>query len=47
MDQPRLFLSAVSQELGTARHAVAVTIRTLGYDPDSQDEFPSGYGELR
>ena len=47
MDRPRLFLSAVSQELRTARNAVAATVRTLGYDPVSQDDFPTGHGELR
>jgi tetratricopeptide (TPR) repeat protein len=47
MDRPRLFLSAVSQELRTARNAVAATVRTLGYDPVSQDDFPTGCGELR
>jgi tetratricopeptide (TPR) repeat protein len=47
MNRPRLFLSAVSEELRTARQAVAVTVRTLGFDPVSQDDFPTGYGELR
>ncbi len=47
MNRPRLFLSAVSEELRTARQAVAATVRTLGYDPVSQDDFPTGYGELR
>jgi hypothetical protein len=47
MKQPRLFLSAVSEELRTARKTVAATVRTLGYDPVSQDDFPTGYGELR
>lgn len=47
MDRPRLFLSAVSEELKTARQAVARTVRTLGFDPVSQDDFPTGYGELR
>ncbi len=47
MDRPRLFLSTVSEELKTARQAVARTIRTLGFDPVSQDDFPTGYGELR
>jgi hypothetical protein len=47
MNRPRLFLSAVSEELGSARQAVAATVRTLGYDPVSQDDFPTGYGELR
>jgi hypothetical protein len=46
MNRPRLFLSAVSEELRTARQTVAATVRTLGYDPVSQDDFPSGYGEL-
>ena len=47
MNRPRIFLSAVSEELRTARQAVAATVRTLGYDPVSQDDFPTGYGELR
>jgi len=47
MNRPRLFLSAVSEELRTARKSVAATVRTLGYDPVSQDDFPTGYGELR
>lgn len=47
MDRPRLFLSAVSEELRTARQAVSKTVRTLGFDPVSQDDFPTGYGELR
>ena len=47
MDRPRLFLSTVSEELRTARQAVARTVRTLGFDPVSQDDFPTGYGELR
>ncbi len=47
MNRPRLFLSAVSEELRTPRQAVAATVRTLGYDAVSQDNFPTGYGELR
>jgi len=47
MNRPRIFLSAVSEELRTARQAVAATVRTLGFDPVSQDDFPTGYGELR
>src|SRR5512143_3187161 len=47
MSRPRLFLSAVSAELRSARQAVAATVRTLGFDPVSQDDFPTGYGELR
>ncbi len=47
MNRPRLFLSAVSEELRTVRQTVAATTRTLGYDPVSQDDFPTGHGELR
>lgn len=47
MSRPRIFLSAVSTELRTARQAVARIVRTLGYDPVSQDDFPTGHGELR
>ena len=47
MNRPRLFLSAVSEELRTARKDVAATVRTLGFDPVTQDDFPTGYGELR
>ena len=47
MNRPRIFVSAVSAELLTTRRAVAATIRTLGFDPVSQDDFPTGYGELR
>ena len=47
MNRPRLFLSAVSSELRTVRQRVAATARTLGFDPVSQDDFPTGYGELR
>ncbi|CAI4033573.1 hypothetical protein DNFV4_04014 [Nitrospira tepida] len=46
MNRPRLFLSAVSEELRTARKDVAATVRTLGFDPVSQDDFPTGQGEL-
>lgn len=44
MNRPRLFLSTVSEELRTARQAVAATVRTIGFDPVSQDDFPTGYG---
>ncbi len=47
MDRPRLFLSAVSEELRTARKHVAATLHTLGFDAISQDDFSTGYGELR
>ncbi len=47
MNRPRLFLPAVSEELRNARNDVAAPIGTLGFDPVSQDDFPTGYGELR
>ena len=47
MDRPRIFVSAVTKELATARRAVAATLRTLGYEPVSEDDFSTGYGELR
>ena len=47
MNRPRIFLSAVSEELRTVRRSVDATVRTLGFDPVSQDDFPTGYGELR
>ena len=47
MSRPRIFLSAVSVELRSARQRVARTVRTLGYDPVSQDDFSTGHGELR
>ena len=47
MNRPRLFISAVSTELGSVRQSVVATIRMLGFDPVSQDDFPTGYGELR
>ena len=47
MNRSRLFLSAVTEELRSARQAVAATVRILGFDPVSQDDFPTGYGELR
>ncbi|MGE0645457.1 MAG: DUF4062 domain-containing protein [Nitrospira sp.] len=47
MNRPCIFVSAVSEELQTARQAVAGTLRTLGFDPVFQNDFPTGYGELR
>lgn len=47
MDRPRLFLSAVSDELRTAREKVAQALHRLGIDAISQDEFSTGHGELR
>ena len=47
MNLPRLFISAVSDELKTARKSVADTARNLGYECVSQDDFPTGHGELK
>lgn len=46
MRRSRLFLSAVSSELRSARRSVAATLRTLGFEVVSQDDFPTGHGEL-
>ena len=43
----RLFVSAVSTELASARRLVADTLRRLGFDTVTQDDFPTGPGELR
>ena len=47
MNRPRIFLSAVSEELRSARISVSAAVRTLGFDPVSQDDFPTGHGELK
>jgi tetratricopeptide (TPR) repeat protein len=47
MNRPRLFVSAVSSELRGARRLVADTLRRLGFDTVIEDDFPTGYGELR
>jgi tetratricopeptide (TPR) repeat protein len=47
MNRPRIFLSAVSHELRTARKEVAANLHTLGFDTVSQDDFSTGHGELR
>jgi hypothetical protein len=47
MNRPCLFLSAVSGELRTSRKAIAAVLHSLGYDTVSQDDFPTGHGELR
>ena len=47
MNRPRLFISAVSKELRTARQLVTAEIRSLGFDAVSQEDFPTGHGELR
>ncbi len=47
MVRPRLYLSAVSTELLSARELVAKTVHGLGFDTVSQDDFRTGYGGLR
>jgi tetratricopeptide (TPR) repeat protein len=47
MNQPRLFLSAVSHELKTARKAVADTVGRMGFEVVSQDNFSTGHGHLQ
>jgi len=47
MGRPRLFVSAVSSELAGARRRVAAVLNRLGYDTVSEEDFPTGYGELR
>jgi hypothetical protein len=43
---PRVFLSATSPEFRSVRKSVAATLRTLGFAPVSQDDFPTGHGGL-
>src|SRR4030095_14462177 len=45
--RPIIFISAVSKELRSARQLVANTLQLLGYEPDWQDIFGTGEGELR
>lgn len=47
MNRPRLFLSAVSGELKSARRRVALILSAQGFDVISQDNFATGDGELR
>ena len=47
MNRPLIFISAVTSELATVRRAAASTLHALGYDTRSQDDFPTGHGELR
>jgi hypothetical protein len=44
---PILFISAVSKELRSARQLVANTLTFLGYQPEWQDIFGTGDGDLR
>jgi hypothetical protein len=45
--RPAIFVSAVSGELRSARQLVANTLTFLGYDPEWQDIFGTGEGDLR
>ncbi len=45
--RPAIFISAVSQELKSARQLVANTLTFLGYDPEWQDLFGVEEGDLR
>lgn len=45
--RPRIFISAVSQELRSARQLVANTLIFLGYEPAWQDIFGTEAGDLR
>jgi TolA-binding protein len=45
--RPAIFISAVSTELRSARQLVANTLTFLGYDPEWQDIFGTGEGDLR
>ncbi len=45
--RPIIFISAVSQELRSARKLVADTLHALGYDPKWQDIAPTEAGDLR
>ena len=45
--RPTIFISAVSQELRSARRLVANTLTFLGYEPVWQDIFGTEGGDLR
>lgn len=45
--RPRIFISAVSRELHSARQLVANTLTFLGYEPVWQDIFGTEEGDLR
>jgi hypothetical protein len=47
MNRPRLFLSAGSEEFRTARQKVESILNSIGFDAITQDNFPTGHGELR
>jgi tetratricopeptide (TPR) repeat protein len=45
--KPRIFISAVTSELGSTRQLVANVLLRLGYDPVTQDIFGTESGDLR
>ncbi len=45
--RPRIFVSAVSKELGSARQAVAKTLIFLGYEPEWQELFGTEQGDVK
>lgn len=47
MMAPRIFVSAVSSELKTARQLVSNTLTRLGYEPVTQEIFGTESGDLR
>ncbi len=44
--KPRIFLSGVTAELGSARDLASVVLRRLGYEPVDMRVFPTGAGDL-
>ena len=47
MEKPRLFISAVTRELGSARQRIANILTRKGYEPVWQDIFGTEPGDLR
>ena len=45
--RPRIFISAVSKELCTARQLIANTLTFLGYEPVWQEIFGTEHGDVR
>lgn len=45
--KPRIFISAVSKELKTARQLTANTLLALGFEPVWQDIFETHSGDIR
>ncbi len=44
---PRIFISAVTSEFGSARKLVERVLKGLGYDTDMQEDFRTESGDLR